>query len=192
MAVLSPEDKSYRKLKKISHDSGFTTCDYSNKYLGEKLNAGHYAIGNKYDYLMNWGSDDLINPEMFDVYSPFMEMGLLFFGIGDLIIYEQATGRAIEIDTAHRVMGAGRMIHRKLYQSMKTVLWSDNCNRALDGNSQSRILRTTALHPRRITTHKPMVVDIKTNNNINSFEKLLTFKEFFVREIPNFKFDSFL
>ena len=169
MAVISPEDKHVNRLKSIASKQGFDICLYKNKALGEKINAGISALEPGYDYLMGLGSDNLISPKLFDLYRGLIRKKHPLFGVGDYLIYDQETGRGIDFSLYRTITGAGRMIHRELLESMGGTLYSDRCVRGLDGNSMSRIVNRTRMTPRRLATKQTLIVDIKSDTNINAF-----------------------
>jgi len=63
--ILSPEDPNYKELLKIIGD--FKYLEFKNYPLGAKMNDGiRSSLLLDYDYLMNFGSDDVIEPRYFD------------------------------------------------------------------------------------------------------------------------------
>ena len=94
MCIVSPEDQDYDQLLTICKQSGFGVCEYSNKRLGEKINAG-ISVCKDYDYLMNWGSDNLMDADLFKLYKPYIDKGVKLFGIGDCTIYNALTKEAV-------------------------------------------------------------------------------------------------
>ena len=186
MTIVSPEDVSAKQLQQTALDSGFDVCLYKNKPIGEKLNAGISALGKDYDYLMNWGSDDLINPKLFDLYKPLIKQGHQLFGIGDYLVYDSRTGAAIEFSMYHAICGAGRMIHRAILEWVNYRPYNDRCERGLDGNSYSRIRNLTQMTARRLYPEELMLVDIKSDININTFNLLCTFKNCIKRSYKHY------
>jgi hypothetical protein len=150
----------------------------ANARLGQKINDGiDYASRYQYDYIMNSGSDDLIHPNIIDLYLPFINDKVLIFGLNKLYFHKQGEHPIFfsYYNTPH-VIGAGRMIHKKVIQSVLKQypgLYAPDINRGMDTMSAKRMhefgFEQTVIDPGEF----PMIVDIKSDVNINSFEELL-------------------
>lgn len=89
---------------------------HKNEPLGEKKNVGlTYAMLKSWDYLLEIGSDDLLKTEILEVYRPFIEKGVDFFGVKDFIYINSDDGqcRRYQSDTTY---GAARCISRKVIE----------------------------------------------------------------------------
>jgi len=120
-------------------------CSFSlvaNKPLGFKKYIGLKDAVDKYfdyDYIMELGSDDFINPKLFDLYDPdlydpFMSEGVKFFGLNNLYMYSVKQDKLIwvkEYAGEEMTYGAGRMIHRSVIEKIGCNLW-DDYNEGLD------------------------------------------------------------
>ena len=178
LCIVSPEDPSRNELIELIYDYGGDVCEYSNKYLGEKKNAGlEFALREySFDYLMDLGSDDLLNPEIFKLYQPYMEAENPFFGLNNLYVLDRKTGRVIFIrdyNTGH-CHGAGRMLHR---EAIKIPPWPAEANKGLDSLSRERLKNVGVKETVIDSGETPYILDIKTDTNIASFGVLDQYKE---------------
>jgi len=151
---------------------------YPNLPVSDKMNAGiayvhkHY----EYDYLMNFGSDDLIHPDIEELYKPYFNKQFKLFGINTLYFHDLATGDTIFFDTynTNGSIGAGRMIHRSVIDwfVFETIpLYEHGLNCGLDTSSAMNIKRNLHLYDVIIDSGEfPYIVDIKTDTNINLYE----------------------
>lgn len=175
LTILSKEDKYFKDNFDIIHDCGFQYCEYSNKPLGRKLNAGiEYALTLEWDYLMNLGSDDLIHPAILQLFSPFLDQKIPFFGINRVFFYEKITKKLAK--SVPYVWGAGRMISRHLIENLRSnggFLYNSDFSRGLDCNSMDTIQEKVGIKYELIDSGNfPYIVDIKTWDNINDFNMM--------------------
>ena len=140
--ILSIEDPDFSKHLDNQYECYYSVCP--NKPLGVKKTFGlanaikYYP---DYDYIMELGSDDFINPKLFDLYKPLMNNGFKFFGMNNLYMYHVRTDKLIWVkDFAGEDMtfGAGRMIHKSVIEKMGCDLW-DDYNEGLDTMSAKKI-----------------------------------------------------
>src|SRR5690606_37269132 len=85
---------------------------HKNEPLGEKKNIGlNYAMLKSWDYMLEIGSDDVLKTEILEVYRPFFEREVEFFGIKHFMFVNSEDGscRDYKSDT---IFGAGRVIKR--------------------------------------------------------------------------------
>lgn len=113
LAVISQPES-----EEILNHYGFQWVYEENKPLGRKFNTGlNYALGNiNFDYLLLMGDDDLILPEAWIYYEPWMEAQLPYFGFRSLYFYSPAQRKAVLFDyinsaAANKLVGCGRMFH---------------------------------------------------------------------------------
>lgn len=181
MYVFSKEDPDLSKLEYIYDFSNHKRDKIysSNSRLGKKLNDGINAAILKYDYdyIMNGGSDDLFHPKMIDLYLPYILNKTKIFGLNKLYFYQKGKDPLFfqYYNTPHLV-GAGRMIHRSVINAVKykyTDLYDNDIRRGMDGMSARRMIncgfKQTIIDPDTF----PMLVDIKSDENINSFERIV-------------------
>jgi hypothetical protein len=175
--VFSEEDpeinQHLQNLKVCTHD--ICVVFAPNDQLGKKLNQG-VSIAAKfgYHYLMNFGSDDLIHEKLIDLYMPFIEMNLPFFGLNSVWFQEgQADPIYFKSYNGKYLVGAGRMIHFDVVNKVMMHyggLYPDEICRGMDTASAKRIINC-GIHPVPIHTDEfPYIVDLKSEVNINSFE----------------------
>jgi len=152
-----------------------------NELLGQKLNDGiTYAQVYEYDYLMNFGSDDLIHESIIDLYMPFINARTAIFGINKLYFLQKNEDPLFFSSyNVPYVIGAGRMIHRSVVQYVifkHGALYLPEINRGMDTMSAKRMeecgYKQRVIDPGEF----PMIVDIKSEININSFESISTHK----------------
>lgn len=180
LCCISPEDTEATKLKMICDRYGFNVISHSNEFMGAKMNAGMTAsLDYDYDYLMNFGSDDLIHRKLFDLYTPYTSINTPFFGIRSLYFFDVTTKKTIFYSfRAPTCIGAGRMIHRSIIQSIIEAghtLYTPERQRSLDWNSKVNIERLTGIRDKVINVDDfPYIVDMKSDTNINSFKSLFT------------------
>lgn len=175
LAIISPEDPSARHLEALCNDFNVEKCWFKNDPLGRKLNAGiNYALKKfDFDYLMNFGSDDLIHPKIEQLYELYIKNEIKLFGIDSLYFTDLKKTFYFKCYTDNFAVGAARMIHKSIFEKLKvkgTGLYSDHINRGCDGDSSVRIKTFFNISDVVIKAGEfPYLVDIKTNTNINHF-----------------------
>ena len=181
MFVFSEEDPDIEQLAEIyntaSYKRAYTFCD--NYQLGRKHNTGiNAACELGFDYLMNMGSDDLLHEDLLKLYKTEIDKKTPIIGINRLYFLDKASNRSLFFSYYNNphVVGAGRMIHisviNRLHERYGSV-YESAAMCGLDGNSAERMhncgFRQTAIDPGTF----PYLVDIKSDENINDFEKIL-------------------
>lgn len=176
LVVISPEDPEAEELTEISLKHKFDCCFTKNDPLSDKLNYGiSYSLQFEYDYLMNFGSDDLIHPDIWKLYAPMIEQKKQLFGVSSLYFYQADGGATIyyKNEPHSKSVGAGRMIGRELIMSMKRkklLIYDRNRSRGLDSSSSTRMTGFMSVRDISVDGGRfPYIVDIKTETNINSF-----------------------
>jgi glycosyltransferase involved in cell wall biosynthesis len=183
--IVSDDDPQREQiLDIINRSKKDIVLEYTNQPLGRKLNAGiTYMIESMrgWDYLMNWGSDDIVDPALIEVYQPYIDKGVKYFGINSCYMYDTVTNEAIFCMNYNAGMpvGAGRMIHRtviKLIYEANEYLYSNRARSGLDGDSHKRIVAIAEVEPVVINSSiHPYVVDLKSKGNINEYYKFSGF-----------------
>jgi len=173
LCILSPDDDYFEANLRLLDD--FNLFEYHNLPVGRKLNAGiQAALQFDWDYLMNFGSDNILNPEIWDLYEPYLKAGNPFFGLSNLYFYDNETKECILMNNYARSVscGAGRMIHRKVFDKLESKgleLYSDRLDSGLDTNSSEKL---TGLGFKETIINSgcyPYILDIKSRTNINGF-----------------------
>lgn len=165
----------------ISEPEMITLCNqygikwimHENLPLGKKKNAGLVAAASyDFDYLMEIGSDDLITNDLLTQYLDYIGK-YDFFGISDAAYIESENGTCRRLITDKSTYGAGRMISRKVLDTMAWKLWNDNLNRGLD-NDSVRTLQLKGIKFHKVpAANAPGVIDIKSDQNIWKFNYFL-------------------
>lgn len=175
VCILSPvDDRFYNLLLRMCTDAGAECCIFPNKPLGLKKIAG-LKFACKYfdfDYLMELGSDDIVNPELIDLYKPYMEKKFDFFGLSSLYFVNWETREAMFVKNYNdgQTFGAGRMLHRG--SIITEELWPKDADCGLD-TAMTGILKDKGIRETVIDSgDKPMIIDIKSNTTINHWKHL--------------------
>jgi hypothetical protein len=182
VCILSPEDPHVDELFHTCLVYDFDTIYHTNTPVAAKLNAGisHCMKHYQFDYLMNFGSDDLIHPDIFRLYNDLIKIRKPFFGINNLYFLQFPSGRAVHYFqyNSRKSIGAGRMIHRDVISSMlkrNQPLYDMEISRGMDSSSERRISCLAKVRDHTVDAGKfPYVVDIKTEDNINCFCSIVT------------------
>ena len=97
---------------------GVRSLKHDNGYLGRKKNAGLKALMQlDWDYMMEIGSDDLINSKLIDVYRPLWEKGEDAFGVRACYFIDAKTGR-VAFWKHDYALGAGRCLRKGIFEGL--------------------------------------------------------------------------
>lgn len=153
---------------RLCQEFGFAYILHKNKPLGKKMNVGlKAALMYDWNWLMQLGSDDFVEPVFLDFYFPYLVHGK-FFGQKSLVVVDAASGEMKQI-TTQNVFGALRCIRRELIvQSLP--LWEPERMRGLDGSSMKSIQSATGISPEAVTV-PVWLFDYKTGVNINTYDR---------------------
>lgn len=154
----------------------FTTINFGNRYLGAKWNAAIYAAYlRKVDYVMMIGSDDVINPEIAEVYKPYMEEGNLIFGMQDFLALNLETDRIKHFKGYPKEyslpIGAGRMISRQALEKVNGMPAIHIRQKGID-TSISRTLKRHGIQDTVILHPKPLILDIKSADSLTAYDRI--------------------
>lgn len=132
-------------------------CDYADEQ------------GIPFDYVIQFGSDDVFSPELFDLYRP--AFGDPIIGLKDMVFHDISTGRTKRIHRTQlgNAFGAGRMIRWDIFAKHHGAIWPAGKNSGLDYRSYE-ILRERETKFNQ--PHIPVVVDLKSAENIWKFDTL--------------------
>lgn len=162
----------------------------SNKLLGKKLNDGiQYAAKYKYDYIMNFGSDDLIHADIFKLYAEALARDCDIIGINKVFFYNQVSNPVLfSYYNKPNLVGAGRLIHRRVITKVMlnfNGLYKDDLCSGMDTFSAHRMRMCGHLQTVLDPGEFPYIVDIKSDVNINSFDKIVTTENTgYLKEFP--------
>ena len=169
--VMCVVSESWAKMEAFNH--GFKWVEVSNDDLGHKMNVGVDAVMKlDFDYMMNLGSDDIINEKLFDIYKPYINKGVDMFGITKVTFIDSQTKEAKVCD--YQIMiGAGRMISKKYLEQFvirneSSIMYDKGINKGLDMNSMKKFI---ASHT-EIETEDNLIVDIKGKDNIWIYDNI--------------------
>ena len=180
LAVLSADDPHYYKSMDILPQDTYL-ASHNNFPFGKKKNyGGKMAKMIEWDYLLELNSDSIVNPAIFELYRPYMEKGVPFFGLNNLFVVDYFTKKSLFVPNYNTDMtfGSGQMLHREAYVC---ELWTDELNDGLDTSKISH-LRKAGIEETIVDCGEvPMVVDIKTNTTITHFIELAARAE---KEVP--------
>lgn len=171
LAILSPEDTNFSDvLDLLPRDTHIVTTP--NNPFGAKKNAGlKFARWLEWDYMMELNSDSMVNCEIIDLYKPYMEKKVPFFGLNNLYAVDWYTKKTIFVPDYNHGMsyGAGQMLHR---DALKGDLWTAMYNDGMDTDKIKR-LRGWGIPEVVVDCRaRPMIVELKTNTTINHFKML--------------------
>ena len=177
--ILSIEDSCFQELFQIYENANISKkiIYASNGNLGEKHNHGiREFLRNEYDYLMNLGSDDLVHENLFDLYADYIDKEVKFFGINSVIFYEKdKLPIFFRYKSTTSVIGAGRMIHKSILKHVMShygCVYPPTAQRGLDGLSGGNIRNLGYVCKIVPTNLFPYIVDVKSDVNINSYERI--------------------
>jgi len=148
----------------------FIEC--SNALVGQKHNhLLQYAIQDKWDFMLQLGSDDLLLDEAIDKIAVEMKKGVEFGAFQELWVANPKT-REMKYHKSKQCFGAGRFFSRRvvdLVLQKKGVFWTPEKQRGLDGDSSRRVTQVTKLWPKVLDG--AFGVDIKGKDNLNGWHK---------------------
>jgi hypothetical protein len=169
--VLCVVSERWAKMEAFNH--GFRFVKVSNDDLGHKMNVGiESAMKLDFEYLMNLGSDDIINESLFDAYKPCLQKGVGIFGITKATFIDSQSKEAKTCD--YQIMiGAGRMIRKDYLEKYvmvdgKSIMYDKGLKCGLDLNS---IKKFKCSHT-EISTDFNMIWDIKGSENIWTYDNI--------------------
>ena len=188
LAIISPDDPHYDENLKTINENRFFTVVWDNTPVGVKMNAGIKSALGKYflgifywDYLMGLNSDDILLDEYWEVIKKPMEEGYPMIGMNKVIAWHPETGRSTKLKLTDpsnpcKVWGGGRLIKREVLQKTMDKMgyvYQPDLNSGLDTSSQRTIFENLIWDKPPYIIDDCYLVDIKTETNINPYDKLL-------------------
>jgi glycosyltransferase involved in cell wall biosynthesis len=162
--VLCVVSEQWAKIKAFEY--GFKFIESENFPVGGKMNNGiKEALRFDWDYLMNLGSDDIIDERLFKLYKPFIEQKRECFGVTKCTFIDSETKEVKRFDYKH-LIGAGRMIRRDIVERYFPLYPLKN--KCLDDGSARNMFGTQFTEIQE--TEDDLIVDIKSDQNIWSFD----------------------
>jgi len=119
------------------------------------------------DYVLITGSDDIVSTEFVQNTVAQMELGIDLIGTNTIYFY---CGQGIDRGTLTRLdspilKGIGKTVSKKVLDQCDWVLWNEDKNWGMDSIAS----KTIAKYAKTKAVIGGMVVDIKTKQNLNSF-----------------------
>jgi len=162
----------------IVRQYGWHGYRHDNRPLGKKSDYGiRAALTLEWDYLVQINSDDFLSAKYWKAIKPMMEQGIEVAGIKDIYFVDSYTYKAKRVkyradDGQKMFLGAGRLIRRDIVEN--TIKYTGcffdwSINRSLDFHSERRMLQV-ATGMKEIESTKPLVMDLKSDENIWSFK----------------------
>lgn len=162
---------SEESYKKVCEDFGFHWEWAENNPLGEKINTGiRESLYFQWDYLMTMNSDDVIDVKLIDeVYHPFFESKIPYFGVNRVTYVNFATKEARDFKYDYSVLGIAKCIRRDIVEQFKGDVYPPERNRGLDDGLMDRLMRSGVL-PVMVDYPGQMCWDFKSETNIWPWE----------------------
>ena len=163
--VLCVVSEDWVKMEAFNY--GFKWVEVSNDDLGHKMNVGVEAVMKlDFDYMMNLGSDDIINEKLFEIYEPYIKKGVGMFGITKATFIDSES-KDCKVCDYQIMIGAGRMISKAYLKKYvirdgKSIMYDKGLSKGLDLNSMNKFDCTKT----EIATDDNLIWDIKGNDNI--------------------------
>lgn len=166
-----------------NHDYYYT--EYPNKYLGQKMNRASLLSRKQEnqddpeDYYLLLGSDDIMGPDIMEYYLTEMEKGTDYVYVTDYYFFDTATKRALywagynkSANRGHGC-GAGRMISRKVMDSLNFQPWFDDKLHGLLDTAFDYKIRGITMSRREFNLKALgcFGLDIKSSINMTPFKK---------------------
>ena len=159
------------KCAMLLDEYGVTYKKYPNEPLSEKWNQTLESALNLFpntDYICTMGDDDIMNNDYFTTIKPFMVNGDDVFGVKNVYFISPKEENCLMFTyDFEKMMGAGRMFKASVLRDLGS-LWNEKENRGLDGLSE-KVLKAKGIEPVYIDIPLPMITDIKTGDNIQSY-----------------------
>lgn len=145
-----------------------------NEPLGARMNDMIDYTRIDCDYIMQLGSDDIIDKSGVYALGAFMHNQIAAFGFQSCYVINTVTG-ACKVLPSRMVIGAGRCYRRDIIDECierTGKVWDDNKMRGLDGNSQANIHAATGCVPRVVHTGHPAIFDLKSDVNLWKYDDI--------------------
>jgi hypothetical protein len=106
----------------ILDNAGINSVYHPNEFLGAKKNYGlAQALRiHKFEYMLEIGSDDVLNPKLLDLYLPYLIDGYDMLSVDAFHMIDTETGMT-SIFQSDLIIGGGRMIKREILERMYKV-----------------------------------------------------------------------
>ena len=164
LAILSPEDPHLEALEELVLKYGFKKTYFKNDPLGYKINHG-IRQAERYDYVMNMGSDDLCDPRYWRDIEDYM--GKPLFRVNRIYGAED-----ISLKKIWEVKGIGIGVLRMIRTDIITKDLYPAKNKRLDKGSRTT-LASLGYREEIFNSNLSYAIDVKSDNNITSIKTWL-------------------
>jgi len=156
--------------KKICDEYNIEFIYHPNTFVSDKFNKAMEGMRrHNPSNVLILGSDDIISVDTLAWYIKHKEYDLISVEI--LYVYNVNTSEMIKLYLEN--IGAGRMYHHNILDKHQWRIWPDGLKRNLDQNSYRYVANDIKTH---IKT-KGFLLDIKTDNNITPWDRLIALPE---------------
>lgn len=169
--------------KNMVEKHNFSYVEYHNKALGTKMNkAAILARQHEPDYCLFVGSDDIIAPNLLEVYYEEMQKGTDYLYVKDWYFFDLGTkqglywaGYDLKVNRGH-ACGAGRVLSKRVMEGLNYQPWFDNkLHDVLDTSFDRRLRSVRGLGVKQkgwfLRDIDAFGLDIKSATNMTPFAK---------------------
>lgn len=141
--------------------------EYSNEYVSNKHNALIKSLkGKGYDAAILIGSDDLIEPKLFDYYQSLEHLKNTYYGFPDVYYWQPKQNRLAY--WFGNFMGAGRYFPIEVIEKMNYNLWRDGLNKSLDTSCRTLLAsKGIKVNQKPLKDLDSLIVDVKGFGSIS-------------------------
>ncbi len=145
--------------------------------VGRKMNKTlEAAMKLDWTHLMISGDDDIYTQSILDTYE--QHKYELAVGFNNIYFVQPSSKRAVKFSyDSEKTIGAGRLISRSVVEMVLRIcgeLWEGKRNRSLDASMDQRLTVVNVI-PKVVKLPFPCAIDIKTSQNIWSFDSITKF-----------------
>jgi len=175
---------------------GWTVVKSSNEYVTRKWNnVIEAAYLSDTDYIFIIGSDDLVDPDLIDIYRPYIKTEHSFFGVEEILFLNYNTNKLKHfrgyVGKERMSLGAGRMIHKRALKIMHGRLARETWSRGFDTSVMVN-LRAKGIKEVIVDVDKPYILDIKIDDNLTKWDNINCIEQKANYELLNNQFKTFL
>lgn len=165
LAILSPEDPHLERLEKLVYLYGFMKTYFKNSPLGYKINHGISHVKDRFDYIMNMGSDDLCDPRYWRDVQDYM--GRPVFKVNRIYASED-----ISLGNIWEIRGINIGVLRMIRTDIITEDLYPAQNKGLDKGSR-RTMMSLGFGEEIANTGFTYVIDVKSKDSLTPIRRWL-------------------
>jgi hypothetical protein len=175
------------ELKTFCIENQVQYISLSNDPLGNKFNQLFLAGAKIGDYVMIAGSDTFFSPDYFLLATEAMNNNKPSFAAERIVFFDAQTmeGRLVCTD----YVGSGFAVRSDVIQEVFKkfgALYVPSANRGLDGPAFNRVKQVINANIFQLKGFQPLLIEVKTNENIWPFENFLKYPPVFWDEFRNY------